>query len=379
MSKSPLRVAVLGAGPIGLEAAVHAKSLGHAVTVFDRGQVGEHVLRWGFVRMFTPFGMNVTPLGRLTILKETPGREFPADTDIVTGREFREAYLVPLAETAYLKGCLRPQTTVVAVGRAGVRKTDSPDPRRAAAPFRMLVREASGAERTEVADEVLDCTGVFARPNWIGDGGIPAVGEIGARQHLSMSLDDVSGARRGHYAGKSVIVIGGGYSAAASVCDLATVAADDQATWVIWLTHGPRSQPLPRFANDPLKERDRLAARANSLATRCDGNLEYHPQTQIDELVCHGPDQGFRVAGRVGGKPASWEVERVIANVGYRPDLGFCSELRVSETSAGVLTDEPGYHVLGAKSRGRDSGFLLRDGHEQIRRIFAATAGKKAA
>lgn len=379
MSKFPLRVAVLGAGPIGLEAAVQAKSLGHAVTVYDRGQIGEHVNRWGFLRMFTPFGMNASPLGRLTILKEAPGREFPADADIITGREFRETYLVPLGETAYLKACLRLQTTVVAVGRSGARKTDSPDPRRASAPFRLLVREASGAERIEVADMVLDCTGVFARPNWIGDGGVPAVGEIGARQHIAMGLDDVAGAKRGHYAGKSVIVIGGGYSAATTVCELANVAANDQSTWVIWLTHGPRSQPLPRLANDPLRERDRLAARANSLATRCDGNLEYHSQTQIDELVCHGPDQGFRVAGRVGGRPASWEVERVIANVGYRPDLGLCSELRVSETSAGVLTDEPGYHVLGAKSRGRDSGFLLREGHDQIKKLFAAAVGKKAA
>ena len=31
--------------------------------------------------------------------------------------------------------------------------------------------------------------------------------------------------------------------------------------------------------------------------------------------------------------------------------------------------------MLGAKSYGRDSGFLLRDGHDQIRRVFAQLAG----
>lgn len=379
MSKPPLRIAVLGAGPVGLEAALHARSLGHAVTVFDRGPVADHVARWGFVRMFTPFGMNATPLGRQTLLREAPTRTFPADADILTGREFRDSYLVPLAESAALRECIRANTEVVAVGRAGARKTDPPDPKRAATAFRLLVREANGAERVETADIVLDCTGVFARPNWVGDGGIPAVGELAARPHLPAGVEDVTGAKRGQYAGKSVIVIGGGYSAATTVCDLAALAADDQATWVIWLTHGPRSQPLPRVPNDPLKERDRLAARANSLATRCDGNLEYHPQTRIDEVVCHGPDGGFRVAGRVGGKPASWDVDRVVAAVGYRPDLGFCAEMRVSETPTGVQSDEPGYHVLGAKSRGRDGGFLLRDGHEQVRKVFATLAGKKVA
>lgn len=377
MSKvTPPRVAVLGAGPIGLEAGLYAKSLGLPVTVFDRGQPADHVNRWGFAKMFTPFGLNVTPLGKAALLRDSPTREFPADTDLLTGREYRDAYLAPLAACSALKDCLKPTTSVLAVGRAGSRKTDVPDPRKPPQPFRLLVREGNGAERIEVADAVLDCTGVIARPNWVGDGGIPAVGELAARPHLTAWVDDILGARRAHYAGKSVVVIGAGYSAATVVCDLATLAEKEQATWVIWLTHGPRSQPLPRVMNDPFRERDRLAARANGLATRCDGNLEYHPQVQIEELVCHGPDQGFRVAGKLAGKPASWDVERVIAAVGYRPDLGFCSELRVTEASEGLLVQEPGYYVLGAKSRGRDSGFLIREGHEQIRRAFAAIQGK---
>lgn len=379
MSKIPHRIAVLGAGPIGLEAALHARSLGHTVTVFDRGSVAEAVARWGFVRMFSPYGMNTTPLGRQTLLRESPRREFPADTDILTGQEFRDGYLIPLSESVELRDSLRLQTTVLAVGRAGGRKPESSDPRRSPAPFRILIRDANSTERIEIADTVLDCTGGLDRPNWVGDGGIPAIGEIAARPHIPTLVEDILGSRRGHYAGRTVAVIGGGYSAATTVCDLATLAEQDQATWVIWLTHGPRSQPLPRIATDPLKERDRLAARANSLATRCDGNLEYHPQTQIDEVICLGSDQGFRITGRVGGKPASWEVERVIANVGHRPDLGICTELRVSDTPTGLLVDEPGYYILGSKSRGRDSGFLLRDGHEQIRKVLAGISGKRVA
>ena len=70
-------------------------------------------------------------------------------------------------------------------------------------------------------------------------------------------------------------------------------------------------------------------------------------------------------ASGVAGKPVTWEVERVIAAVGYRPDLSVCTELRVGEPPGKIETDEPGYFVLGAKSRGRDSNFLLADRSEE--------------
>jgi hypothetical protein len=361
----PLRVAVLGAGPIGVEAALYAKAAGCAVAVYERGQVGEHLLRWGHARMFTPFGMNTTPLGMKTLLREKPSRDVPADADLLTGRQFRDSYLVPLAESEALLEVMHPQHAVLNVGR-------SADARR---PFRLLVRAVNGPERIDTADAVLDCTGTFNTPNWLGDGSIPAVGELAARPHVAHGLEDVPGERRGHYAGKSIALVGGGYSAAATVCQLAALAEEHPDTWVFWLTRGPRGAPLPRLANDPLKERDRLAVKANSLATRCDGNLEFHPQTLLDEVVCHGPDQGFRVSGRSAGKPVSWEVERVIGCVGYRADLRLTAGLKVDEPAGRPETREPGYFLLGTKSHGRDSGFLLRDGHEQVRRVFATILG----
>jgi thioredoxin reductase len=365
MSKvAPLRVAVLGAGPIGLEAALYAKACGLAVTVYDRGAIAEHLRRWGHVRMFTPFGLNSTSLGLKTLRHEKPGRTLPADGDLVTGREYRDAYLVPLGESEQLLESLHLEHAVQYVGRAAGGRG-----------FRLLVRDGKGQERIDTADVVLDCTGTYRTPNWLGDGNIPAVGELAARQHLSPGLEDILGERNAHYAGRSIALIGDGYSAATTIVALAALAEEHPATWVFWITRGARGAPLARIANDPFKERDRLAVKANSLATRCDGNLEFHPQTVLDEVVSHGPDKGFRIAGRSAGKPVSWEVERVIANVGYRPDLGICSPLSVDEPAKKIETREPGYFILGAKSWGRDSGFLLGDGFGQIRHVFAAITG----
>lgn len=373
MQKSPSpRVAVIGAGPIGIEAALYAKACGLTVNVYERGTVGEHVRRWGHVRTFTPFGWNSTPLGLAEVRREKAGRSLPAEADITSGKQFVETYLNPLAESETLIEAIHTDTAVLQIGRAtSVKKSERAD----ALPFRLLLRGGNGAERIETADVILDCTGTLNTPNRLGDGGIPAIGELVARPHISWLPDDVSGERRAHYAGKSVALIGDSYSAATTVCALAELAEAVHETWVFWLSNGPRGAPLPRLPNDPLKERDRLAAKANSLATRCDGNLEFHPQTVIDEVTCHGPDKGFRVAGRSNGAPVSWEVERVIANVGYRADMRICDGLRVDEPAGEFVTREPGYFVLGAKSFGRNGAFILRDGFEQIKRAFARILG----
>src|SRR5438132_6764847 len=96
-AKQKKRIAIIGAGPIGIEAAVAALDRGYAVTVFERGEVGEAVRRWGHVRMFSPFGMNVSMRGIERLRKA--GDSLPADPDaILTGREYVAEYLAPLAD-----------------------------------------------------------------------------------------------------------------------------------------------------------------------------------------------------------------------------------------------------------------------------------------
>src|SRR5438067_13449436 len=157
----PLRVAVLGAGPVGVEAALYARACGLTAAVYERGQVGEHLPRWGHVRLFPPFGMNATRPGLQTLRSERPARDIPAEADTLTGRQFRDAYLVPLAESEPLRGSIHIQHAVLRVGRsAGVKKSEPEGAR----PFRLLVRDAAGHERIDAADHEPGCTGTFATP-----------------------------------------------------------------------------------------------------------------------------------------------------------------------------------------------------------------------
>ena len=405
MAKSaPARLAVLGAGPIGLEAAVYARSLGLPVTVYERGQAAEAVRHWGHVQLFTPFGMNHTPLGRRAILETNRAHTFPADSECTTGWQHRSAYLEPLAASGLLKDSLRLGTEVLAIGKSGVHKHDKPgDARRAAQPFRLLLRDEKQRESTEEADIVLDCTGTYGRHRWLGEGGIPAAGERPARNFIAYGVEDVLGTRKQLYAGKAVMVVGGGYSAGTAIASLATLVEQHPEMWITWLVRSAVTQPLKRIPNDTFKARDRLAANVNHLASRTEANVEYHARAVIDSIEQMG-EQGLRVNGRVAGKEKSWEVDRLIANVGYSPDNDLYRELHVHEcfTSLGpkaladalarqagsesgealptgpeaMRTSEPNFFVLGAKSYGRNIHFFLRNGFGQIREAFTLITGK---
>jgi thioredoxin reductase len=401
------RIVILGAGPIGLEAGLYAATLGLPFKIYERGQVGQHLRQWGHVRLFSPFGMNTTPLGLAQLKAGKAERRLPAETECLTGREHLAAYLEPLANSTLLKERIQTATQVLAVGRqGGLLKEDTPgDARRGQQPFRLLLREAKGQERIEEADVVLDCTGTYGQPRFVGQGGIPAVGELSARAQMALGLEDILGGQRGNYADKTTLVIGAGYSAATTIGLLAELAAKHSGTWVIWLARRGSSQPIRRFMNDSLRERDQVAARANMLATRTDSNVEFHPQSLVEAVESRGPDKGFVVRASCAGKPMTFEVDRVIANVGYTPNTDLYRELQIHECyaslgpislaaallkqgsgsdclaipaqGAAVLRNpEPGFFILGSKSYGRNPTFLLRAGFEQVREVFTLITGK---
>ena len=393
MAKPALpRLAILGAGPIGLEAAHYARALSYPFVLFERGRAADFVQRWGHVKLFTPFGMNATPVGLKALRTAKPNRELPRDDAVTTGREHVETYLAPLAEL--IQADMQLDTQVLHLGRPGFLKEEDPGGlKRAKTPFRLLVRDKKG-ERFEQADIVLDCTGTYGQHRWLGEGGIPALGEAAAEPNIAYGLEDVLGDKKNQYANKTILVVGGGYSAAATICSLAQLGLEATSTWVIWIARTPGSQPLKRLPQDPLRERDRLAAQANNFATRSDGNVEFHAETTVEAVEVLGPDKGFKVTCRSAGKPRTWDVERIIANVGYTPERNIYRELQVQECwttlgpegvaaslgsmaggSEALRNPEPNFYILGAKSFGRNSQFLMRDGFNQVRSVFQFITG----
>ena len=404
---TPATIAVLGAGPVGLEAALYARYLGYDVLVVERGTVAANVLTWGHLRMFSPFVQLRSSLGLAALKAQEPAYRPPETDARLTGKQWVDKYLHPLAQTDLLTDHLRCHTRVISVGRRRLRKHESGqrDERREDG-FRMLLEHRDGGQSVETADIVIDATGVHGHPNWCGAGGIPARGELRIHNRIERGVPDILGADRPHYEHCDVLVIGNGLSAAATILALAKLIDRVADTQVTWITHqsmaSAENGPIPVSKLDLLPERQRLAAAANELAHGAHPRLNFRPCTAIEAMDYDAASDQFQVRFDNVSEPERFD--RIIANVGYRPDRSLYEELRISESditggpiglaatlvnhdAAGTLaterlsvdrlvTTEPNFYVLGAKSYGRDPRFLMSIGFRQIRDLFSIIGGR---
>jgi hypothetical protein len=373
---------VVGAGPMGLEAALGGLERGFDVTVLEKDRVGESLRRYGATRLFSPFAMNVSARAARLL-----GPAAPAPHELLTGEEMAARVLEPLVRAAPLAGRVRTGHRVTAIGRARMTRRDLPGhPLRAERPFRILVEGPRGEEVLE-ADAVLDASGVYERPAAVGAGGIPARGERALDGRLIQHLGALH-ARLPDLAGKDVLLVGHGHSAAGALSWLAALPRPPRVSWAV---RSPNRRPCVEVADDPLPERARVTSHANDLAERPPDFLHVERRAGVEAFE----PEGARVTARLsGGRAGTFDV--VLGLTGYRPDLSFLSELTldvspVSEGAAGIaralasVTDclavaalrpddlasgEPGFHMIGAKSYGRLPTFLLRNGLAQLEAIL---------
>jgi thioredoxin reductase len=399
---TPAKIAVLGAGPIGLEAALYGRFLGYDIELFDRGEVADNVRRWGHVKMFSPFGMNASPLGLAALEAQDDQYKLVDQDAVITGREWRERYLLPLSQTDLLSDFLHLQTTVAAIARKDCFKYEEIGTKaRCESPFRILFREKTGREYETSADIVIDATGVFGNANWIGPGGAPAIGERAVRDRIEYGIPDPQGFDQLRFSNKQVLVIGSGHSAATSVLALRAMAESATATRVTWVTRRAKQEgepgPLRGIRDDQLPERLQLVQDANEAAADPQGVIVHWPGTMV-QSISWDESRGLFDVEFIGEHVGHGAFDEIIANVGYRPDHRFLEELQVHWCYAtggpmklaaqllanpsddclkqvcpgpsALLTPEPNFYVLGAKSYGRNPNFLLSNGLTQIRDLF---------
>lgn len=404
---TPATIAILGAGPMGIETGLYARYLGYDVTILEAREVGAHVRAWGHLQMFSPFRQLRSSLGLAALRAQDPEYRPPETDAHLTGREWVERYVLPLSQTDLLADHIQVGTRVVAVGRQQLLKNDpADDEQRGDDGFRLLVQRADGQYANELADIVIDCTGVYGNPGWCGAGGIPARGELRLHHRIEHGVPDILGAMRSHYEGRRILVVGDGLAAAATVVALAKVAQREAGTQVTWIIHrlleSAGDLPIPEAECGQLPARQQLAQAANACAESGMPWLDFRPGTCVDSMDFDDQVDQFLVQFDAHASPEKFD--RVIADVGYRPDRSLYEELRVVESprtggplsacaspadatpadpthgtrlhSERFLTTEPNFYVLGAKSFGRDSRFVMADGLCQIRSLFGLIGGR---
>ena len=399
MTHARQTIAIIGAGPVGLAAAAHALERNMKPIVLEAGEKAGHSVRqWSHVRMFSPWEFNVDKASER--LLSAAGWNAPDPKAYPTGGDLVAQYIEPLATRTPIRDHLKTSARVTAISRAGLDKVKTKG--RETAPFEIRYENGKGPERL-TADAVIDASGTWFSPNPSGSNGLPAIGEAALARRISYGMPDVLGAARSRYAGKAVAVLGAGHSAIGTLIDLVRLKDEAAGTEVIWLLRGDR--PEKAFgggANDKLAARGELGATfARLVAT---GRLRVETAFGVTHL---GEKDGrLRIGAGSGCCGRHVVADELIVATGFRPDLGFLSELRLSldpaldcpsvlaplidpnEHSCGTVRPhgarelahpEPGFYIAGMKSYGRAPTFLTLTGYEQVRSIVADIAGDKEA
>ncbi|MEO3821334.1 FAD-dependent oxidoreductase [Plantactinospora sp. B24E8] len=384
-----LPVVVIGAGPVGLAAAAHLHQRGLPFTVLEAGDgPAAAVTQWGHVRLFSPWRYNVdqTAAG---LLRDAGWVE--PDPDVLpTGGQLVADYLRPLADLPAMKPNIRYGTRVVAVTRLGLDRLRTTG--RDTTPF--LIRLASGTDL--LARAVIDASGTWHTPNVLGAAGVPAHGEATATDVISHALPDVLDADRDRFAGKRVLVVGAGHSAANTLLALAELAEQAPGTKVSWAIRA--TSPARTYGGEAA---DALPARG-ALGTRLREHVEAGRINLVTGFSVHQLTPAADGAVTVSDGTRTLTIDRIVSATGFRPDHTIATELRLdldpimgstralaplidpNQHSCGTVPPhgvdelthpEPGYHAIGVKSYGRAPTFLMATGYEQARSVVAALAG----
>ncbi|KGM33744.1 hypothetical protein P409_14165 [Inquilinus limosus MP06] len=389
-------VAIIGAGPVGLAAAVHLLGHGLEPVILEAGaQAGAAVRDWGHVPMFSPWAYS-TDRAAVALLQRH-GWAHPDSAGYPTGRDLAERYLDPLAATPEIAGRLRLGARVTGIARAGHGKIRTAG--RNDRPFEVRYLGDNGREGRTFARAVIDASGTWSSPNPAGAGGLPAIGERAAATRIRYGMPDVLGGERDRYAGRRVLVVGSGHSATGTLLDLADLAREAPGTSIVWAFRAAdQSKLFGGGEADQLPRRGALGLRLRALAEA--GTYEIVAPFAVDAMEAAG--NGLRVLGDQDGAVRGIEADEMVVATGLRPDLSILGELRIdldpaldcpralaplidpNEHSCGTVRPhgaaelaqpEPGLFIIGMKAYGRAPTFLLATGYEQARSVAAHLAG----
>ena len=402
-------VIVIGAGPIGLAAAAHLIERNQDVRVLEAGNsAGAAMAEWGHIKLFSTWRYNIDAASRR--LLETPTESYagdweaPRETRLPTGSDMVAEYLEPLASHPALAGRTSYGHRVAKVTRIqpdgrGVDKASSKD--REDSLF--LVRTETGQGAVDIlARAVIDASGTWSTPNPVGRSGIEAIGEAEAREagFITSPLPDPLGADAEAFAGKSILVLGAGHSAANTLISLGRLRQQHPGTRILWGLRGA-ANPVRLYGGGPA---DELPARGQ-LGTSLRRFVENGDVTILENVSVTALEPGDNLSV-VLADGRSLVVDLLVPATGFRPDLEMLSELRLhldqvveAPRELGPLIDpefhscgtvsahgervlshpETGFYMAGMKSYGRAPTFLMATGYEQVRSIAAALAGDRAA
>jgi len=400
-----LEIYIIGAGPTGIECALQLLQFDNAnLTIFEAKEVASNVKSWAHVKLFSTWSINVSERG-LEVLK-TKGLKAPTPDVFPTGGEFRDQYLLPLSQylSEHERCTLKTNTKVGSITRCSLGKTDLLWAKRMQGRFRLLIQPSGGNEEIQYADVVIDCSGVYNTPTPLGTGGDLALGERNLNSLPPQKPEEMP--KDFHpifyhtpnveqyaelFANKKVVVLGAGMSAMTTLNNLVEMKSVN----IVWLSRNDREVPMTVIENDPLPQRIKLCELGNKIAAGELGNVKRIKNVYVERIVrsTDTSELELTLLNRSTQKTQTVKADAVISNCGFRPNLDLFRELQIHlcyasegpmklaaslmggsgdclKQSAGgpdlLKNPEPGFYILGNKSYGRNSAYLLKLGIQQM-------------
>ncbi|MBP2079795.1 NAD(P)/FAD-dependent oxidoreductase [Oceanobacillus polygoni] len=391
-----LPIAIIGAGPVGLAAAAHLARYGQSFIIFESGsQVGENILTWGHVRLFSPWRYNIDKMAS-KLLKKQDWKE-PDLNELPTGKGLVDQYLKPLGNSPEIKNSLYVNTKVLSISRKNMDKMKTAN--REKQPFVIYAKKNSEFKQFE-ARAVIDATGTWRNPNPANSNGIWLKEEEEIKNQVFYGIPDILKKNKRRYLNKRVAVIGGGHSAINSLLELAKLKEEYPTTEIVWvLRKGRVEEAYGGEELDALEARGELGSHIHKLVDS--GVVRVLTPFRIQYVK--GDNGKIELVGETEGCLKTFsDIDEMIVNTGNRPDLSILREVRISIDTAtesakalAPLIDpnihscgtvrphgekelrqpEKDFYIVGAKSYGRAPTFLMATGYEQVRSIVAYLSG----
>jgi thioredoxin reductase len=360
---------IIGAGPIGLAAAVHMTERGVAPLVLEAGaSAGSNIQSWGHVQLFTPWALTLDELSARHLASS--GWSYPKLMDIPTGYEFCRDYLIPLSQLPGLKENIRYGIKVIRVSyQENIFHVHTSD---------------GGLVR---ARALLDCSGTYGNKRSFP---LFSAHEANDGRIFTSIPDFTDPATVDSLLGGIVAVVGGGHSALSSVYGLLLLRELKPDVRVLWLLNTHTKETVVQ------KEKTYFKDVPDGYVVDALHALDHAVQHDLVEVITKfklteiAGDQSGVILSSANGQTI--HVSSAIINIGFHPDYGIyeyieepmnpltCVEgiyehIKPSENSCltvreqelpQLLQETKGHFILGQKSYGNASTFLLKTGYGQV-------------
>ncbi len=375
--ESPATIAIIGAGHVGIEAAIYARFLGYDIMLFDTGRPARTAKRWHKRSLNRTVNELTTPLGWAALLAQDETLKKTDANVMWTGEDFESIYLTPLAKTDLLHDHVLFNTKVTTVGRLSHRRDELDDmQQRCNDEFYLIVDSRHRGIYTARADVVIDCRGLTGKPQGLGPGGTIPIGQDSCQAEWLryLPLDDRFEAR--HFEQKKTLVVGTQPHAVQFVQEFYQVAWNEAAKlfWLVrpnevrrmeeWLQsfRGVTGHPLPQVSILNGYGVSEVSFSDNQFNVKVLLSDESTNEMSFDHLYV--PDE-------------SVFDESIIRNTLYVELHSSHSNLPKPAAAGKNLeftTTEPHYYVIRPTQTNQDSPYAAS--HIQIRDLFALLGGR---